>query len=157
MGYKPSQAGPCLFYKEGKNCKSKSFIIIYVDDGGILSDEETIQEVLTELVKTFKVKPLGKLENFIGCKLIENEAKENTIWIHQPKLFKHLEQTFGSLIKDIRQYKTPAAPGTTIMRPQPGDLLISSEQQKLYRSGVGMLLYLVKHSRPDISNTTREL
>mmetsp|Transcript_23925 Transcript_23925/g.36370 ORF Transcript_23925/g.36370 Transcript_23925/m.36370 type:complete len:136 (+) Transcript_23925:1421-1828(+) len=26
-----------------------------------------------------------------------------------------------------------------------------------YRSGVGMLLYLVKHSRPDISNPVREL
>jgi hypothetical protein len=43
------------------------------------------------------------------------------------------------------------------MCPQPGDPLISPEQQKLYRSGVGMLLYLVKHSIPDISNATREL
>jgi hypothetical protein len=48
-----------------------------VDDGGIFSDEETIQEVLKELGKSFKVKPLGKLENFIGCKLIGNEARYN--------------------------------------------------------------------------------
>ena len=27
----------------------------------------------------------------------------------------------------------------------------------MYRSGVGMLLYLVKHSRPDIANCVREL
>jgi hypothetical protein len=27
----------------------------------------------------------------------------------------------------------------------------------MYRSGVGMLLYLIKHSRPDISNATWEL
>jgi hypothetical protein len=127
-----------------------------VDDGGIFSDEATIKEVLTELGKTFNVKYLGKLENFIGCKLIENKEKD-TIWIHQPKLFKHLEQTFGHLLQDVREYKTPAAPKTTIVRPQPGDPLISPEQQKLYRSGVGMLLYLVKHSRPDISNATREL
>jgi hypothetical protein len=153
MGYKPSLADPCLFFKNGK---TKSFIIIYVDDGGIFSDEATIKEVLTELGKTFNVKYLGKLENFIGCKLIENKEKD-TIWIHQPKLFKHLEQTFGHLLQDVREYKTPAAPKTTIVRPQPGDPLISPEQQKLYRSGVGMLLYLVKHSRPDISNATREL
>ena len=31
------------------------------------------------------------------------------------------------------------------------------DQMKLYRSGVGMLLYLVKHSRPDIANPVREL
>jgi hypothetical protein len=47
-----------------------------VDDGGVFSDEEKMQEVLTELGKRFKVKPMGKLENFIGCKIIENEAKD---------------------------------------------------------------------------------
>ena len=36
-------------------------------------------------------------------------------------------------------------------RPKEGDELLSQEQQKLYRSGVGMLLYLVKHSRPDMA------
>jgi hypothetical protein len=70
MGYMASLADPCLFYINGK---TKSFIIIYVDDGGIFSDEQTIQEVISALSKTFTVKYLGKLENFIGCKLIENK------------------------------------------------------------------------------------
>jgi hypothetical protein len=43
------------------------------------------------------------------------------------------------------------------MRPEKGDPLLTPEQQTKYRSGVGMLLYLVKHSRPDISNAVREL
>jgi hypothetical protein len=43
------------------------------------------------------------------------------------------------------------------MRPEKGDPLISTMDQSRYRSGVGMLLYLVKHSRPDISNSVREL
>jgi hypothetical protein len=34
---------------------------------------------------------------------------------------------------------------------------LDQDQQKEFRSGVGMLLYLVKHSRPDISNAVREL
>ena len=34
---------------------------------------------------------------------------------------------------------------------------IYKEEQKLFCSGVGKLLYLVKHSRPDIANTVREL
>ena len=38
-----------------------------------------------------------------------------------------------------------------------GEKLISDTEQKRYRSGVGMLLYLVKYSRPDISNAVREL
>jgi hypothetical protein len=59
------------------------------------------------------VKPLGKLENFIGCKLFENAAKD-TIWIHHPKLIN------WSFINDIREYETRASPGTSIMRTQPG-------------------------------------
>jgi hypothetical protein len=35
--------------------------------------------------------------------------------------------------------------------------LVSSEDQALFRSGVEMLLYLVKHSRPDIANAVQEL
>ena len=34
---------------------------------------------------------------------------------------------------------------------------LNDEKQKTYRSAVGTLLYLVKHSRPDIANAVREL
>jgi hypothetical protein len=34
---------------------------------------------------------------------------------------------------------------------------ISSADQKVYRSLIGSLLYLIKYSRPDISNTVGEL
>ena len=34
---------------------------------------------------------------------------------------------------------------------------MNTEDHELYRSGVGILLYLTKHSRPDISNPVREL
>ena len=33
----------------------------------------------------------------------------------------------------------------------------STEDQNEYQSGFGMLLFLVKHSRPDITNARREL
>ena len=52
---------------------------------------------------------------------------------------------------------TPGPPGVTINRPTAERETVTPEQQKLYRSGVGILLYLVKHSRPDISNAVREL
>jgi len=129
IGYNPIPVDPCLFTKiiNGK----LSFVIIYVDDGGIFGTKEQIQYVLKELSKTFKVKDLGKLENFIGCKLIQNQSKD-TLWIHQPQLLKHLNQTFGKLVENVQDYSTPAAPKTGITRPQDGDPLISKEDQKLY-------------------------
>jgi hypothetical protein len=41
------------------------------------------------------------------------------------------------------------------MRPEKYAKLLRHEQQKDFRSGVGSLVYLVKHSRPDIANAVR--
>jgi hypothetical protein len=150
----PSAADPCLFIKHIKN--DIAFAILYVDDGGIIGTQETIQALMKELSTVFHVKGMGPLKNFVGCHIIENDSKD-TIWIHQPKLLKDLKLKFGAIAQESRSFKTPAAPRTIVMRPQEGDLKISVEKQSEYRSGVGMLLYLVKHSRPEISNAVREL
>jgi hypothetical protein len=57
----------------------------------------------------------------------------------------------------LQIYKTPGTPHTGLTRPSEEDPTVSPEEHKEYRSRVGMLLYLVKHSRPDIANATREL
>ena len=51
----------------------------------------------------------------------------------------------------------PAGNGEHIKRPNENEPKINHEDQKKYRSGIGMLLYLVKFSRPNISNAVREL
>ena len=52
--------------------------------------------------------------------------------------------------------KLPCAPGLNLMRPKENEELIDEKEQHDYRSGVGMLLYLTKHTRPDIANAVRE-
>ena len=54
-------------------------------------------------------------------------------------------------------YKTPGTPRFKITRPKDDDDIIDSNLQSSYRSGVGMLLFLTKYSRPDICNIVREL
>jgi hypothetical protein len=130
--------------------------VIYVDDGGVFSTKENIDTLIKALSKDFKVKYLGKLKHFVGCHIIENQKKD-TLWIHQPKLWKHLKEAYSNLVTTTKNYKTPARPKTLILRPKPGDPLISADDQFKFRSIVGILLYLVKHSRPDISNAVREL
>ena len=58
---------------------------------------------------------------------------------------------------DLRNYKTAGTPGFRTIHPSNDSEKISISDQSLYLSGIGMLLYLVKHSRPDIANATREL
>ena len=60
-------------------------------------------------------------------------------------------------MKDSREYKTPGVQSMGITQRQDGEFSLNENLQKIYRSGVGTLLYLVKHSRPDISNIVREL
>jgi hypothetical protein len=101
------------------------------------------------------VKDLGEMETFVGCKTINNKAND-TIYIHQPKVLLHLKQEFGALVESLKEFKTPAPPRSIVKRPDKEDVLITVEQQTKFRFGVGMLLYLVKHSRFDIANSVRE-
>jgi hypothetical protein len=52
---KVSCSDPCLFIKEDKVSNTKSFLIVYVDDGGIFGTPDEIKKVLHELSKTFIV------------------------------------------------------------------------------------------------------
>ena len=82
-------------------------------------------------------------------------------------------QEFGNLLTDFqgmdeeiseigKNYKEPKNFQEAWNHPDPIQrklwrTAITKEDHKLYRSGVGMLLYLVKYSRPDIANPVREL
>ena len=53
---------------------------------------------------------------------------------------------------------TPGTPRKVIIRAEEGDNdVLSPAKHKEYRSGVGSLLYLLKHLRPELSNPIREL
>jgi hypothetical protein len=63
-----------------------------------------------------------------------------------------LEEDFQYELNIKKEYKTPAGPRTVITRLLKGEDQMTSTEITKYRSGVGMLLYLVKNSRPDSSN-----
>jgi hypothetical protein len=61
------------------------------------------------------------------------------------------------MVEKLPKFRTPGTPGLVITKPLDPKAIVSQEDQKMYRSAVGMLLYLVKYSRPDIANVVREL
>ena len=153
IGFEGGQADPCLFIRRGR--KGICFIAIWVDDSLLIGDEDEINEVIQDLRKhELSLKIGGSLEDYLSCE-ITMDHKRNIGWIHQPHLLKKLDEKFGKLVKGLQTYRTPGTPGQTLIRKV--GATISQEQQSIYRSGVGMLLYLVKHTRPDIANAVREL
>jgi len=91
----------------------------------------------------------GKLNEYVGVKI---ERKGDRIKLTQPVLVQSLKDEFSI------PSKTPC----TLPAPYGTDLISEGEQlnedeKKVYRSGVGKLLFLMRYSRPDILNAVREL
>ena len=75
----------------------------------------------------------------------------------QPHMVKKIIKEFGDEVKGLPKYVTPGTPSQGISRPAEGEEIQDQKIQSRYRSGVGMLMYLIKHSRPDLANAVREL
>ena len=58
----------------------------------------------------------------------------------------------GKTAMKVRLSMTPGTPRFTTRRLENEEDKVNAKDHETYRSGVGTLLYLTKHSRPDISN-----
>ena len=78
-------------------------------------------------------------------------------WLGRPSIIKSLEQQFGERAMKERLSLTPGTPRFTARRLENPEGKVSPKEHETYRSGVGELLYLTKHIRPDMCNPVREL
>jgi len=135
--------------------KGKVYIAIYVDDLLLIGNKDAINCVIEEIKgQGLKIKETEDLKDYLSCELVESEDK-STIWIHQPHLLEKLDKFYGYLVNKSKVYATPGTPRISIIRGI--ENYETPENQKIFRSVLGMLLYLVKHTRPDIANCVREL
>jgi hypothetical protein len=152
LNFKLSPVDPCLLYR--KNSYGTVYLCLYVDDVLCVGDKRAIDEAIKDIKLRYTIKEIGTLKEYVGCTVM---VRDEGVHVVQPDIIKKMENLFASKISQLSVYKTPAGPGEIVIRPKDGDTLIDENQQKLFRSGVGSLLYLMKHSRPDISNAVREL
>ena len=158
-GFLVKQVGFTQF--ENDNCLLKKvtnqgivYLILYVDDFLIIGNKGIVMDTMESIMNEFGTTKSDKNEDFIGCKI---RRENNKTYLSKPNLIKRLSDKFGHKIQGMKEYETPAAGGAKVIRKEAVKSLISEEAQKDYRSGVGSLLYLLKHSRPDLCNAVREL
>ena len=130
-------------------------IILYVDNMLIVGRKEQIQEFTTRIQKEFSVKIQHNLADYLGCEFHMNKVKARA-WLGQPSIIKSLEQNFGKRSMKERLSLSPETPKFTAKRAENPEDKVWPEEHESYRSGVGTLLYLTKHSRRDICNPVRE-
>ena len=151
LNFEVNLIDPCLMTRT--NDKGVVTLCIYVDDVLLIGDKEAIKSAIEDIETKFDIRKEGPLNDYLGC-IVKFGDKEASI--HQPHSLKKLENKFKSLTGGLRNSKLPCAPGLNLMRPKENEELIDNKKQHDYRSGVGMLLYLTKHTRPDIANAVRE-
>ena len=131
------------------------YLCIYVDDVLCIGHDNLIRKVIQDIKTRFSIKEIGKMSEYVGCTI--NQV-ENGVYLSQRDLIFKMQESFSTELSTVKgNFNTPASVNDTVVREKDEHDLINKEDQRLYRSGVGMLLYLIKHSRPDISNSVREL
>lgn len=152
LGFEQFENDSCLLKKESK--AGKVYLIVYVDDCFVVGDKMAVREALSGIEKHFSITRSEHIEDFIGCHI---ERDGNKILLSQPDLINKLISKFGAKIEKLKQYETPAPAGTHVIRCTDDEATLDDSEQNEFRSGVGSLLYLLKHSRPELSNSVREL
>ena len=152
-GFQFSEADPCMFYKEDE--KWVCIIIIYIDDKLIIGKEEAIDDAIKVLQGHFQVKEPTSLEDYLGVQIVQSDDGKKA-WLGQPTIIKSLEKQFGEKVANKKMAIAPGTPGF-IGGKVDNISKVDEKTQSMYRSGVRTLLYLTKHSRPDITNPVREL
>ena len=152
LGFTRSKSDNCLFRRHDKN--GEILFCMYVDDAFCVGDKKAVEITYQQLSDHFAIKDEGEMGEYVGCTI---EEDQDNVYLSQPGLLSKLETKYGEQLKSLQGYKTAMGPGQVILRPQEEDELLDNNTQTEYRSGVGMLLYLLKHSRPDLSNSVREL
>ena len=151
FGFKKCKTDECLLWKRSE--KGTVIVCVYINDTLCVGDREAIEESKKELKEHFDTKEEGEMYEYVGCKV--KREKQSELIMYQDNLICKIVNFFGEELRNTREYDLPAETGDRVSRVKEG--LITQEEQTRYRSGVGMLLFLVKYSRPDITNAVREL
>ena len=151
LGFEKNQIDPCMFLKQ--QIEQKCFICLYVDDGIIAGDKELVEEVMLNLSKAFKLKIQSGIDNFLGCEI---KIQGNERWIKQSRIITKMKDEWVNTSK-LKNFKTPVVNGYKAIRPKDEEIVMGEKDQKLFRSGIGTLMYMVKLTRPEMSNCVREM
>jgi hypothetical protein len=144
-----SKAVVCLFFQW-----TSVGLLIYmswVDDIMIAGKKEAVMRAKEQLKRHFTLDEQGELKEYVGCK-IERSLADRWMKLTQPVMIQSFTDEF-----DLPTETTalPARVGEVLSKDD--GVPVGKEEATKYRSGVGKILHMMKWSRHDILNRTREL
>jgi hypothetical protein len=154
-GFQGNSVNPCLWTKYTEH--GIVFVGIYVNDCLVIGNENGVNDVIDGLkIYISGQKIANDLKDYLSCRILTDYERKTT-FVMQPHLINNLKYKFENEVNNLSYYGTPGTTRFKIVRPMDKTEKIDGNQQSKYFSGVGMLLYLIKYSRPDLENVVREL
>ena len=99
---------------------------------------------------------MGELKEYLGCKIDRHIDDLGWIKLTQPVLLQSFEDEF-EIEETGREAFTPAVAESVLNPDVPAEEVIYKEEYLKYRTGTSKLLHVIRWSRPNIWNATREL
>ena len=146
MGFKVSDADPCLFYIDFPGSK-RMYVVLHVDDALLVGNVPDVDRAVSMISVEFEIKDegyvrAGKVNTFLGIELTIREGLG--LVMSQTAYARDVLTRFG-----MQSCKPKPA-------PLPRDVQFPSDSPALpedneFSSMIGALLYLALHTRPDIA------
>jgi len=150
MGYERSKIDPCLYFKW--TAMGLVLWLSWVDDCLCVGPKDEVMKAKQQMMDRFDCDDVGELKEYIGCKVDINK-EEGSIKLTQPVMLQSFKDEFD--LVDGYKPNIPMEAGKVLKAEEEHPL--KKEEQSTFRSGIGKLLHMMRWSRPDILNATREL
>ncbi|KXL49222.1 MAG: hypothetical protein FE78DRAFT_28434 [Acidomyces sp. 'richmondensis'] len=147
--FTPMWSDACLFHHRQSNV----FLLIYVDDFLIAGNLEGISAAAELLGNKFKLKALGDVHYYLGCRIVRNRPNRK-IYLLQDGYIKRVGGRFKQQLMNHHNVETPVDPR---FRFKTQDEQANKHNISLYQQLVGSLMWLAQMSRPEIIFAVHQL
>jgi hypothetical protein len=151
LGFEYNRADPCVYFKW--TAAGLVIWLSWVDDCLCVGPKSEVLKAKSGLTGRLKCDDAGEMKEYVGCK-IQIDRNLRSAKITQPVLIQSLSDEFELDLS--KKHRTPAVPNLTLQKTEDGPKL-DEKDQSLYRKGVGKLIHMMRWSRPDVLNATREV
>lgn len=137
MGLSPMMNAPCVFRGDG------IIVLCYVDDILVMGREKKkVDSFMVNLKKTFSVKSMGKVGDFLSMQV---KCEEGKVSMKQKSKIVSIVQELSLNNAKISQFPMDVTTDYSRSEGPEGD------ERFPYRRVVGQILYLSTHTRPDVA------
>jgi len=147
--FTPIWSDACLFHHRQNNI----FLLIYVNDFLIAGNLEGIAAAAALLGNKFKLKALGDVHYYLGCRIVRNRPNRK-IYLLQDGYIKRVGDRFKQQLMNHHHIETPV---DLRFRFKTQDEQANKHNISLYQQLISSLMWLAQMSRPEIIFAVHQL